>query len=885
MSWLDALRQRLADALGPDQRDMELDEEIRHHLELETTRLRAQGLSPASARARALERFGNPRAVAQQTRDLRTGNVIGESMQDVRWAVRSLRRSPGFMLVAGGVLATAIAATTAVYSVVNAVLLRPLPYAEPDRLLSIASVYQPPNASPSNTERVSLDELGRWREAQPPSIEALGGFAYSELPIRVATQAWSPVTVLVDPEFLEVLGVPLARGRMFDRREGKSAATTAIISHRLWRDAFHSDPNAVGRTFFADGAAFTVRGVLREDFQFPRADASYSRKPVDLILLAEAAPGFPTNFRQWLGFARLRPGASIDVARGDLIAAAKRAGVDQPDARDWIVAVRSLSDATRASSRTALLIVMAVAIVLLTIAAANVMTLQLSRGAAGLHGLAIRRAMGCSTGRLVRQLVIESALLAGASGLAGLALAAAVSNLIVRLSPVYLPVTGRIEIDGTVILFVSGVCAVTALVSGLLPAAYAARQSDQVVKSAGLRATAGGGLAGLQRSLCVVQIALGVALLFVAASLVGQMLKLRGTDAGFTTKRVAGFSFSVPSDRSIEQRRDFYQRALDEVRSIPGVESAGLISFLPPEIRAGVFMGVRVDGQPVTSTSQQPRSANHLVTSPGYFETVGMRIVSGRRLEETDREGTNRVVVVNEAFVKRFFPDGKAVGKHIGINFDGGELREIVGVVADIHDRGLDRNATATLYIPFRQFALPYGSMAVRTAGDPTVVFPEIRRRLQRVDNAVPLVDFQTLDMRLSQSMAEPRFYTYLATICAAMALAFVMLGVFGIVSFSVSRRTPEFGIRMAIGAPRSAIVGLVLRQSVVMAVVGTTIGLWLALLFGKVLGKLPFRVEVAKLTTLAWAVCIVCLVVIAAGYLPARRASRVSPLAALRHE
>jgi hypothetical protein len=262
-----------------------------------------------------------------------------------------------------------------------------------------------------------------------------------------------------------------------------------------------------------------------------------------------------------------------------------------------------------------------------------------------------------------------------------------------------------------------------------------------------------------------------------------------------------------------------------------------------------------------------------------------MRIVRGRRLAETDREGASKVVVVNEAFVKRFFPDGRAVGKRIGINFDGGALREIVGVVADIHDRGLDRGATPTLYIPFRQFALPYGSMAVRTAADPTTVFPEIRSRLQRIDNAVPLVDFQTLDMRLSQSMAEPRFYTYLAAICAGMALAFVMLGVFGIVSFSVSRRTPEFGIRMAIGASRAKIVVLVLRQSVVMAVAGTAIGLWLALLFGKVLGKLPFRVEVAKGTTLVWAVGIVSLVVIAAGYLPARRASRVSPLAALRHE
>ena len=884
MSWLDGLRHRLGDALGADQRDQELDEEIRHHLELETKRLVGQGLLPGAARARALERFGSPRMVTQQTRDLRDGTVIGDTMQDFRWAVRSLRRSPGFTVIAGVVLALAIAATTAVYSVVNAVLLRPLPYADPGRLLSITSVYQPSGSPASNTQRVSLDDLEGWRRAQPPSIESMGGFAYSELPIRVAGQAWSPVTALVDPEFLDVLGVPLARGVMFDSGKAADQRTTAIISHRLWRDAFASDPNAIGRTFSVDGAPFTLRGVLAEDFHFPRADASYSRKPVDLILLAEAVPAFPPNFRQWFGFARMRPGVSVEVATGDLTAAALRVAATNPEARDWTVGVESLSDATRKSSRPALLIVLSIAAVLLVIAAVNVMTLQLSRGAAGLHGLAIRRAMGCSTGRLVRQLIIESAVLAGASGIVGLALAAAGSNLIVRLSPVYLPVTGRIEIDGAVFSFVVIVCAITALVSGLVPALFSAKQSDQAVKSAGLRATTGSGLAGLQRALCVVQIALGIGLLFVAASLVGQMLRLRGTDAGFKTANVAGFSFSVPSDRSPEQRRKFYQAALDEVRSIPGVEAAGLISFLPPEIRAGVFMPVRVDGQ-AEPDSKRLRSANHLVTSPGYFETVGMRIVSGRRLAESDREGASPVVVVNEAFVRRYFPDGKAVGRHIAINFDGGPTREIVGVVADAHDRGLDRSATATLYIPFRQFALSYGSMAVRTTGDPTAIIPEIRRRLQRVDNAVPLVDFQTLDARLNQSMAEPRFYTYLAALCAAMALGFVMLGVFGIISFSVSRRTPEFGIRMAIGASRNAILGLVLRQSLMMAAAGTMIGLWLALLFGKVLGKLPFKVEVATMTTLAWAIGIVCLVVIAAGYLPARRASRVSPLTALRHE
>ena len=808
-------------------------------------------------------------------------------MQDLRWALRSLTRSPGFTVVAGLVLTLAIAATSSVFSVVNAVLLRPLPYAEPHRLVAIGTVHRPAGGTPREYPVVALTDVERWRPVAPASIESMGAFALTQLAIRVGEQAFSPVTALVDPEFLGVLGVRLMQGSHFRRGEA-GMETSVILSHRLWREAFDGDSAAIGLPIAVDGRAFVLRGVLPEDFQFPRSDASYFTRQPDMVMLSAALSGFPPGARQWLGIARVRDGVTIERATDEMRTVAARVGAEIPEMRDWSVSLTSLAAATGKSSRAALMIVLAVAVVLLLIAAFNVMNLQFSRGAARLHATAIRRAMGCSTARLVRQHLIESALLTFSSGAAGILLAAVATGAVVALSPVYLPVTGAIGVDGPVVAFVIGVCAVTALVAGTLPALYSARDSETAVKSAGARATGGTTIARVQRVLCVAQIALGVALLAVSGALVGELLRLRAVDPGFRTDGVIGFSMSLPTDKGIPERRAFYQGALDEVRAIPGVESAGLISFLPPEIRAGVFMPVSVEGEPAPSGGSS--IANNMITSPGYFETVGMSMLSGRALEEGDNENGRPVVVVNEAFVRRYLPSGSIIGRRVITGFGGGRNgqgapREVIGVARDVHDRGLSRAAIPTIYIPFRQFALPYGSIAIRTVGEPTSVVGEVRRRIQRIDNSVPIDGFQTLDARLSQSMAEPRFYTYLAALCAGMALLFVTLGLYGIVSFSVSRRTPEFGIRMAVGASNGAILRLVLVQSAWMAGIGAVTGLAMALAFSRVLGALPFQVRSVDPLTLTLAVVVVVAVVLAASYVPARRASRVSPLTALRSE
>ncbi len=881
MAWWHALRERLG-LLRTAARDRELDEEIAYHLDVETSRHVASGMTPDDARRLAVQRFGDRQQVVQETRDARGTNQMEARMQDLRWALKSLRRSPGFTLLAGLVLALAIGATTAVFSVVNAVLIRPLPYRDPARLVALSSVYAPPNAARNDALRVALSEVDDWRKVTK-TLSSIGGFAYTQLPIRSGDRAFQPVTALVDPEFLPTLGVAPEFGSLFDARGTPGTDFSVIISHEFWVRAFGADRQIIGQIVTVDGAPYVLRGVMPEQFQFPRSDASYYTRPVEMIVPAAAFTGFPQDSPQWFGIARLRDNVTLARAAEDLRAVAAGIGAADPKHRDWTIDVAPLAEVTTRASRPALLVVLAIALLLLVVAASNVMNLLLSRGAARGNELAIRQALGCSAGRLMRQLVLESACLTLAAGVVGVLLAAMATNSIVALSPVHLPITAHVGLDAPVLLFAFATCLATALVAGVAPAVQATRASDAVVRAPGTRATGSRALGRAQNALCIVQIALGVALLSVAGALTGGLLRLDATDAGFRRDGVLGFSFTVPNDHEMPQRVAFYRDALEQVRSIPGVTSAGFITFLPPETRAGVFMGFSIEGE-AHAANTPPNIANHLITSPGYFTTMGMTFAGGRDFTENDDDRGPPVVVVNEAFVRKYFPDGHALGRRVGIAFGGGTpTREIVGVLHDVHDRGLGRKAFPTIFIPFRQFALGYGSIAMRTTVDAASIVPEIRRRLARLDPAIPVVNFVRVSDRIRASLDEPRFYTWLAGVCAVMAVLFVTLGLYGIVAFNVSRRTSEFGVRMSLGASGGMILRLVLAQGVWMSTIGAVFGLALAVASTRVLGTLPFPVKSIGAATLAGAVALVTGVTLLASYVPARRASRVSPLAALR--
>jgi putative ABC transport system permease protein len=801
--------------------------------------------------------------------------------QDLRLGVRALAAQPRFTTIAVLVLALGIGVTTAVFSVVNAVLLRPLPYPHPDRLVAVTGLHKSATRV-SATRAIALASMADWR-GRATSFESMGAFAYTQLPVQIGDRAFAPTTALMDPEFLPTLGNRLAHGTFFPADAPPGSDATAIISHRLWQEAFAGDPAAVGRTIRIDGDLYVIRGILAPDFQFPRSDASYFTKPIDLLMPASRLPGFPATASQWWGIARLKAGVTLAQAEAELQPLAEQLSRDEKTGAAMSVQLAPLDEETARQARPSLLVLFGIAIVLLLVASTNLMNLFFARGVGRLREMSIRRAIGSTTWRLVRLLLTESLALAALGGALGLVLAGFAIRAVVVLSPVHLPVTGAIDIDGTVLLFTTLLCVGTAFAAGLMPAMHVSARTDEALRHPGMRVSASRGATRVQQGLCVAQIALGMALLTAAGLLANSLRALYAVDPGFDADRVIGFNLSVPGDVEVPARVQFYASALDEIRALPGVERAGLISFLPPETRAGVFMGLAIDGDPPDAP---PRRANTLVTSTDYFDTMRMPIVRGRDFTAADDSARPPAAIVNEALVRRYLPDGDPIGRRIGTGFDRLQpVREIVGVVRDTHDRGVSVAPLPTIYLPYPQRSLPYGAIAVRTRVTPEALAPAIRERIQRLSPSVPLTDFQTIDDRLRESLREPRFYTVLATACAGMAVLFVTFGLYGLVSYSVGRRTAELGIRMAIGAQRGAIVRMVLGQGFRMAALGVAIGLGIARLSASTLESLLYGVRPLDPPTFAAAAAIVMLVTLAASYAPARRASRVDPITALRQD
>jgi putative ABC transport system permease protein len=533
-----------------------------------------------------------------------------------------------------------------------------------------------------------------------------------------------------------------------------------------------------------------------------------------------------------------------------------------------------------------------ISIVLLLIACTNVMNLLFSRGAARGREMALRNAIGATRSRLIRQMLTESACLTFVAGIIGVALASVLLDALVSLSPAHLPVSGRVGIDFTVLGFALLACSLAALVAGIFPAIYGCRQTENPIH-AGTRTSGSRTLARFQRVLMVTQIALGVGLLAAAGLLAHSLLRLSSVDPGFRASGVLGFELAVPSNRSDDpaseelhtaRTRLLYQRMLEDTRTIPGVLSVGWITNLPPETISGMFMPFSIAG--AAADPKSPPFANFQSTSEGYFQSVGVPLVRGRDFTAADGVGAPAVAIVNETLARQYFPATGAVGQYIVPPFDSKDApRKIVGIIRDVHDRGLDAKPIATAYVPYQQFVPAYGAIVVRTNLPPDAIFPEIRRRVAQIDPSVPLKNFTTISARIHKTLDEPRFYTLMAGACASMAVLFVTLGLYGLVAFSVAQRTSEIGIRMALGAPRNSILRGVLWQGLQMAALGVAIGLALALATTRVLTTLLFEIKPNDPATLAMAATLVIVVTLAASYIPARRAMLVDPMVALRYE
>ena len=878
------LCRRLRGSVSTSGFEQDMDAELRHHLELETEALIAGGMAPGAARDAARRRFGSVALVKDDCRESWGMRAIDMLTQDVRFALRNLRKYPSYTAIVLLTLGLGIGANTAIFSVVHAVLLRPLPYANGDRLIEVRQ--EQPKSGVANVG-VSVKEITDYR-AQTESLDAVVEYHQMSFNMLGRGEATRVQTGVVSANFFEVLGVTPLLGRSFrEDDDSKNAPAVLMLSYSYWKNALGGDPSVVGRTFELNDRIHTVVGVLPPIPQFPASDP-----PNDVYMPPSACPfrSNPQNianrsFRLLSAIGRLKPGASLERARHELAVVNSRLGAEYPEAYDtahtgFTASALSVQDELTREARPTLLMLLATTGFVLLLVAANVANLSLARVMGRQRELALRSALGAGRGRIVRQLLTESTLLAVAGGGLGLLVGWLVRDLLVAFTARFTPRAEEIVIDGVVLAFTFGVSVFTGLLFGLLPALT--RRNDASVKDAGHR-TVGGTRLGARNVLIVAQVAISFMLLVGAGLLIRSFIKLQQVDAGFRTDRVltALVSLDFVKYHTPVLRRAFFKSVMDKVEAEPGLESAAFGISVPLDQAAPFLTGFIVEGQAPGDRRTQPR-LDFKYASPNYFKTIGMTLLSGRAFTGADDAAAPPVAIVNLSMARHNFPDTDAVGRRISLD-DGRTWLTIVGVVNDAHDYGMAEKPTDEMYRAFAQTGPLSASLLVRTAAEPGAFARRIPAAVRTVDPRQPVSQIRTLEAIRSHSLAPPRLTAMLVTLFAAVALIITAASIAGVVSFSVNQRTTEIGVRMALGAPRSSVVRMIVGQGLTPVTIGLAWGLAGALMMTRVVARLLFAVEPTDPITYAAVVATLAAVAALACLVPARRAAAIDPMQALR--
>ena len=881
MSMTSVLR-RLRGSLRSSDFESSMEAEMRHHLELEIEALIARGMNPGEAADAARRRFGSVAQVKDDCRDSWGLRAIDAIRQDVRYAARSLAKYPVYTAVVLLTLALGIGANTAIFSVVHAVLLRPLPYTHGDRLVEVRQ--QAPRIGVANAG-VSVKEIQDYR-AQTPTLDTIVEYHQMSFNLLGRGEATRVQTGVVSPEFFDVLGVKPMLGRTFRADDDSPGAPAVLlVSHSFWQNALGGDPGIVGRAFEMNDRVHTVVGVLPPIPQFPAEN--------DVYMPPSACP-FRSNpqtianrqARMLTAIGRLRPDASLDRVQNDLAVVSDRLNHTYPADYDaahtgFHAAAASVRDELTRDARPTLLILLATTGFVLLLVAANVANLALARVLGRQRELAVRTALGAGRGRIARQLLTESTMLAVAGGALGLGCGYLVRDLLVGFTSRFTPRADEISIDGTVLAFTLGVSVFTGLLFGLLPAVTRRTAS---ATEAGHR-TVGTARMGARNALIVAQVAISFVLLVGAGLLVRSFIKLQQVDGGFRTDRVITMVVSLDFVKynTANARRAFFKSVLDKVEAEPGVQAAALGITVPLDQQQPFLAGLTVEGQSLGDRSARPQ-VDIKFASPAYFQTIGMTLLSGRLFTAADDAAAPAVAIVNLSMARHFFPDTDPVGRRV--SFDNGRTwMTIVGMVNDTRDYALDAKPTDEIYRAFAQTAPLNATLLVRAASDPSVFARRIPDVVHEVDARQPVSRIQTLEAVRSRSLAPPRLTALLVTLFAAVALVITAAGIAGVVSFLVNQRTTEIGVRMALGAPRSSVVRMILGQGLGPVAAGLVLGIGGALMLTRVVTRLLFAVEptdpptyVAVAITLAVVAALACLA-------PARRAATIDPMRALRSE
>jgi putative ABC transport system permease protein len=896
---------------SPRQLRADVDEELRFHLEMRAAELTAAGLPEKEARVAAARQFGDLEYTRRYCRDQDARRevrmvwslTLDELRQDLRQALRKLARNPGFALVALLVLGLGIGANTAIFSVVNTVLLRPLPFAYPDRLVMLFESFKD---GPVPMFPVSAPDLLDFQRDQR-SFEGLGAYQNKEYELGGQGTPERIVGARVTANLFPLLGVEPVLGRSFAPEEDEPGTGVVIITHRIWQERLGGDPGAIGRSLLVDRRPHTIVGVMPAGFQFPLPGGQFNARPAGVFVPMGFTP-FERQGRTLMYnnsvIGRLKEGVTLDQARAELPLLVEQTLEGYPpivrkNGFELEAVLVPLREVLSGDLRTPLLVMLGAVTLVLLIACANVAGLFLSRAAARDHEMSVRVALGASRSRLGRMLLTESLVLAVLSGAVGLALAWWGTSLLPSFLPESIPLPAT-ALDTRVLAFVMGTSVVTALLCGLAPI-LSTRTVDlqsRMRQAAGTVTPSGGRLA-LQKGLVIATVTLSVVLLVTAGLLVRSFARLMAVDAGFRPDGVLTMSLRLPGGGfpTGEQVQAFYVDLVERTQSLPGVRTAGAATDLP--FIRGERRVFTPDDSPVT-VPDAARSVAQTWVVGDYLQAMGIRLVRGRLFTPEDRAGRERVAIVSESLARRFWPGADPIGQRIkwGVRESEAPWMTIVGVVADVRESSLDAEPWMHTYTPYLQVPpqvvadeiagfgmLRALHLAIWTASDPAMLVEPVRREIRRLDPELAIANVQTMEQHVARAAAPQRASAALLALFAGAALLMAAVGLYGLLAYGVVQRQREIGIRMALGAARSQVIGMVLAQGVKVVAVGVALGVGAAFFATGALEALLYETAARDGWTFAVAPTVLIVVALAACGLPALRAARVDPVQALRSE
>ncbi len=816
-------------------------------------------------------------------------------LQDLRFAIRQLRKSPGFALTTVLTLALGIGATTAIFSLIHAVLLKPLPFPQPDRLIFLEGLDQSVG-KPGIPEPISYPDFFDWR-SRNHSFEAISSLRNESRTLSGNGIPQQLQTLIVSSDFLRVLGIHPILGRGFVGDDEKPGTHVALLSHETWLSTFGGSPDIVGRAITLDNTSYTVIGVMPKGFQYP---LDLLPKPAIWTSLADNAVDVdakdPHPFTTQRGadmitvIGRLKPGVTIAQATADLSVIEQNLAITYPDTNKKFTAamVTPELDDLVGKSRPAFRVLFASVLFLLLIACANVAGLMLTRVSRRRSEIAVRSAMGASRRQIMRQVLVESVVLSLCGGLAGVALSVLLLKTMLQFVPQELPRLNQVTVDGVVLAFAAAASILTGFIFGVLPAWRMSRLDPALALREGTRSvTSGRGQHRLHGALVIAETAIGLVLLIGAGLLIRSFIRVLNVDPGFDPHHVLTAQINVPDTQYPGLKKTlFYDELLPRLSTLPGVESVAAGGPIPlSHNRNG--LSFTIEGRPV-APGDEPVEPFSIVT-PGFFRTLRIPVIAGREFLSTDDSKAPAVVIINQAFARKYFPGENPVGKHIkpGMSDDitKEQMHEIVGVAGDVKRSGITAEMPAQFYLPFKQAIVTSPPLIIRTAGDPLSIVGEVRDQLAQLGSNIPLYRVRTMEDYVSIAAAGPRFQTMLITSFAALALLLSAVGLYAVLSYMVAQRTLEIGLRLALGAQRDNVLGLILRRGLLLSAAGLAIGVVASLVLTRFMQEMLYGVGRFDPLTFVGVCAVLLLVSLMASSVPAYRAARLDPMQTLREQ